>query len=101
MGWATGHIAKLRQGLTVSFRPRGTSMTGRIASGQLCTVAPVVDATTLRVDDIVLCKVRGAEYLHLVKAIQGERFQIGNNRGHINGWIGANAIYGKLIGLGD
>jgi hypothetical protein len=34
----------------------------------------------------VLCKVRGAEYLHLVKAIQGSRFQIGNNRGHVNGW---------------
>jgi hypothetical protein len=101
MGWATGHIAKLRQGLTVSFRPRGTSMTGRIASGQLCTVAPIEDVATLRVDDIVLCKVRGAEYLHLVKAIQGERFQIGNNRGHINGWIGPNAIYGKLVGLGD
>jgi hypothetical protein len=101
MGWATGHIAKLRQGVTVSFRPRGSSMTGRIASGQLCTVSPVADAATLCVDDIVLCKVRGAEYLHLVKAIQGERFQIGNNRGHINGWIGASSIYGKLVGLGD
>jgi hypothetical protein len=101
MGWATGHIAKLRQGLTVSFRPRGHSMTGRIASGQLCTVAPVADATTLEVDDVVLCKVSGAEYLHLIKAIQGERFQIGNNRGHINGWVTARSIYGKLVGLGD
>jgi hypothetical protein len=43
----------------------------------------------------VLCKVRGAEYLHIVKAIRGERFQIGNNRGGINGWIGANGIFGK------
>jgi hypothetical protein len=101
MGWATGHIARLRQGLTVSFRPRGSSMTGRIASGQLCTVAPVEDTTSLRVDDIVLCKVRGAEYLHLIKAIQGARFQIGNNRGHINGWVTANAIFGRLVGLGD
>jgi hypothetical protein len=101
MGWATGHIAKLRQGLTVSFRPRGSSMTGRIASGQLCTVAPVEDATSLRVDDVVLCKVGGAEYLHLIKAIQGPRFQIGNNRGHINGWVTARSIYGKLVGLGD
>jgi hypothetical protein len=101
VGWATGHIAKLQQGLTVSFRPRGASMAGRIESGQLCTVAPVADAATLQVDDVVLCKVRGAEYLHIIKAIQGVRFQIGNNRGHINGWIGANAIFGKLVGLGD
>jgi hypothetical protein len=46
--------------------------------------------------DIVLCKIRGSEYLHFVKAIQGDRFQIGNNRGLINGWIGANGIFGRL-----
>lgn len=96
MGWASGYIAKLRAGETVSFRPRGHSMSPRIESGQLCTVAPV-DVTTLRTGDIVLCKVRGAEYLHIVKAIQGERFQIGNNRGFINGWVGASAIFGKLM----
>lgn len=79
MGWATGHIAKLREGVTVSFRPRGNSMLPKIHSGDLCTVAPV-DPGTLVVDDIVLCKVNGNEYLHLVKAIQGNRFQIGNNR---------------------
>jgi hypothetical protein len=71
-------------------------MKGRIESGQLCTVSPV-NASTLAVGDIVLCKVRGAEYLHIVKAISGERFQIGNNRGGINGWIGANSIFGKCI----
>jgi hypothetical protein len=31
----------------------------------------------------------------MVKAIQGARFQIGNNRGHINGWISAGAIFGR------
>ena len=71
-------------------------MEGRIESGHLCTVAPV-DCSTLSVEDIVLCKVRGAEFLHLVKAISGERFQIGNNRGGINGRIGANGIFGKCI----
>jgi hypothetical protein len=69
-------------------------MKGKIESGQLCTVAPV-DTATLQVGDIVLCKVNGREYLHLIKAIQGPRFQIGNNRGRINGWIGAGAIFGK------
>jgi len=96
MGWATHYIEKLRAGETVSFRPRGSSMKGRIESGHLCTVAPV-DSASLSVGDIVLCKVRGAEYLHLIKAIRGERFQIGNNRGGINGWIGANSIFGKCI----
>jgi hypothetical protein len=58
-----------------------------------------VDPGILEVGDIVLCKVNGREYLHLVKAIQGPRFQIGNNRGRINGWVSANAIFGKLVAL--
>ena len=70
-------------------------MSPRIESGQLCTVEPV-ETALLKVGDIVLCKVSGNEYLHFVKAIQGQRFQIGNNRGGINGWIGPNAVYGRL-----
>lgn len=100
MGWATPYITRLRAGETVSFRPRGNSMSPKIESGQLCTVAPV-DVSTLVVGDIVLCKVKGNEYLHLVKALQPGRFQIGNNRGFINGWIGANSIYGRLISVED
>ncbi len=97
MGWATRHIETLKLGEHVSFRPTGGSMTGRIESGQLCTVEPIDDISVLRIDDIVLCKVEGAEYLHLIKAIQGERFQIGNNRGYINDWIGADSIYGRCV----
>jgi len=41
--------------------------------------------------------VNGRQYLHLVRATQGRRFQIGNNRGRINGWISANAIYGRCV----
>jgi hypothetical protein len=100
MGWASGYIEKLRAGQTVSFRPRGNSMVGKIESGQLCTVTPV-DPATLKVGDIVLCKVRGREYLHLVKAIQGQRFQIGNNRGRINGWVSGGAIFGRCIKVED
>jgi hypothetical protein len=71
-------------------------MSPRIESGNLCTVAPI-DVAQVRVGDIVLWKVRGAEYLHFVKAVQGGRFQIGNNRGGINGWVGASAIFGRLV----
>jgi hypothetical protein len=95
MGWATMYVASLQAGATVRFRPRG-SMRGKIDSGQLCTVEPV-DPATLSVGDIVLCKVNGREYLHLIKAIQGGRFQIGNNRGRINGWVSASCIFGRCI----
>ncbi|HZZ78935.1 MAG TPA: S24 family peptidase [Gemmataceae bacterium] len=94
MGWATQDIARLQAGETVQFRPKGNSMQGKIESGQLCTVEPV-DVESLEVGDIVLCKVNGSQYLHLVKAIQGKRFQIGNNRGRINGWVSENSIFGK------
>src|SRR4051794_10136507 len=96
MGWASGYIARLQRGETVRLRPRGASMKGKIESGQLCTIAPV-DQARLAVGDIVLCRVRGAEYLHLIKGIQGQRYQIGNNRGRINGWIGPRSIFGKCI----
>jgi len=95
MGWATHHIATLKKGETVSFRPRGNSMSGKIESGQLCTVAPIGNKP--EAGDIVLCKVGGKEYLHLIKSVKGDRFQIGNNKGRINGWVGLNAIFGKLI----
>ena len=75
-------------------------MSGKIESGQLCTVAPC-DPTSLEAGDIVLCKANGREYLHLVKAIQGPRFQIGNNRGRINGWVTAGAIFGRCIRIED
>jgi hypothetical protein len=96
VGWASSYIEKLRGGKVVSFHPRGSSMAGRIESGQLCTVEPV-DPASVRVGDIVLCKVNGRECLHLVKAIQGQRFQIGNNRGRINGWVSAGSIFGRCV----
>jgi hypothetical protein len=95
MAWASEHIAKLRKGGTVQFRPRGGSMRGKIESGQLCTVVPALDE--LRVGDVVLCKVNGRQYLHLVKAIQGDRYQIGNNRGRVNGWVTRGSIFGKCV----
>ena len=74
-------------------------MTGKVNDGQLCTVTPLVGDHELAVGDVVLCRVKGSQYLHFVKAIQGERFQIGNNRGGINGWITRRQIFGRLIAV--
>lgn len=71
-------------------------MTPKIRSGQLCTVEPVTADTALVVCDVVLCKVGGKHYLHNILAIDRDRYQIGNNRGHINGWVSRRAIYGLL-----
>lgn len=97
MSWATGHIERLQAGDTVSFRPRGHSMTGIINDGQLVTVRPLQDEEVLVPGAVVLCRVKGSQYLHLVKAVQGDRYQIGNNRGRINGWISRPAIFGVWV----
>lgn len=94
MSWALRAKEALRRGETVQVRPRGNSMQGKVNDGALVTLAPC-DVATLQVGDIVLVRVHGNDYLHLIKAIQGDRFLIGNNRGGINGWVGKNAIYGK------
>jgi SOS-response transcriptional repressor LexA len=74
-------------------RPRGHSMRGKVNDGDLVTLEPC-KPEELRSGDIVLVRVRGNVYLHLIKAIQGDRFLIGNNRGGINGWVGKNGVYG-------
>jgi hypothetical protein len=95
MGWADAHIAALREGKTVQFRPHGGSMTGKVESGQLVTVAPV--SGPVAVGSVVLCKVNGSQYLHLVTAVgQDGRYQISNNKGHVNGWCVAANVFGVL-----
>lgn len=97
MGWASAAIDELRRGSIVHIRPRGHSMRPRVNDRALCTLEPAQWSPVLGVGDIVLCRVRGREYLHSIRAIRGDRFQIGNNRGRINGWIGRHAIYGRLV----
>ncbi|MBA3726024.1 MAG: hypothetical protein H0W86_06130 [Armatimonadetes bacterium] len=54
---------------------------------------------TLRVDDIVLVRVKGGDFLHLIKAVDGERVLIGNNSCGLNGWVGKGSVYGKAISI--
>jgi len=70
-------------------------MAGKIESGQLVTVAPI-GKEELKIGNIVLCKVNGVQYLHLVKAISGDRIQIGNNKSRINGWTSRRNVFGLV-----
>ena len=94
MSWASFAKEALGRGETVQIRPRGHSMTGKVNDGDRVTLEPC-DPSTLQVGDIVLVRVHGTDYLHLVKAIQQNRFLIGNNRGGLNSWVGKQAIYGR------
>lgn len=95
MGYSVTHIEALKEGKQVKFRPHGSSMTPRIESGNLVTVDSVVDEFELDVGDIVLCKVRGKIYLHLISKIgEDGRYMISNNHGHDNGWTTRDKIYG-------
>jgi hypothetical protein len=84
MSWAIHAKEALGRGESVQVRPRGHSMTGKVDDGDCVTLEPV-DPTTLVV---------GHDYLHLIKAIRGTKFLIGNNRGGTNGWVGPQAIFG-------
>src|SRR5262245_60915051 len=90
--------ARVARGETVRFRPTGSSMAPLILSRQEVTVAPV-DPTRVEVGDIVLARVAGTTYLHLVVATDRERVQIGNNRGRVNGWTGHGRVFGLCVAV--
>jgi hypothetical protein len=95
MGALDAIAARVAEGRTVDFRSSGSSMVPLIRSRQLVTVAPV-DPTRLEVGDIVLARVAGTTYLHLVSAVDAtrSRVRISNNRGRVNGWTNHARVYG-------
>jgi len=101
MGWADAHIERLKMGLEAHFRPRGHSMEPRIRDRQLVVVQPLSSFYALNRGDVVLCTVKGHQYLHQILAIDAaaRRVLIGNMRGRQNGWTTYEKVYGKLTGL--
>ena len=96
--WAAQYILQLSQGQIVKFRPHGNSMQPRIESGQLVTLTPVTQENVIEVGNIVLCKVDGKYWLHLVSAIGSDgRYQISNNKNHVNGWCNRKNLYGIVV----
>jgi hypothetical protein len=99
MGVLEAIAGRVAGGATVEFRPSGASMVPLIRSRQLVTVAPV-DPNRVEVGDIVLARVAGTVYLHLVSAVDANgRVQISNNRGRVNGWTNHARIYGICIAV--
>lgn len=91
---------RVAAGETVEFRPAGDSMVPLIRSRQQVRVAPV-DPARLAVGDIVLARVAGTVYLHLVSAVDSarRRVQISNNRGRVNGWTGHDRVFGLCVAV--
>ena len=90
--------ARLRAGEAVECRPTVHSMRPIIKSRQLVTIVPV-ESSALRKGDVVLAKVGGRYLLHKVGALRGDRVQISNDRGHVNGWTGGDQVYGIVAAV--
>lgn len=85
----------------VTFKPHGNSMTPKINSGDEVTIKKVPLAA-FRVGDAAYCKVKGNIFLHLITAIdEGNKYQISNNHGHVNGWATAANMYGVCTKVKD
>lgn len=75
----------------------GNSMTPKLMSGEAVLMEPVTEATDLQKGDVVLAKVKGHYYCHLISAIRGKSYQISNNHKHVNGWVSKKNIYGRMV----
>lgn len=86
----------------ITITGKGNSMQPLIESGSSISLKKVLPSQ-LRVGDAVLCKVSKSIFVHLITAIDKDknRFQISNNKGHINGTIGTNNIYGLCVKVND
>lgn len=92
---------EMMKGKTGRITGIGNSMTPILKSRQPVIVSPIDENTILDKNDIVFCKVKGNYYLHKIcsmRVVEGnkEQFLIGNNHGHMNGWINKNKVYGKV-----
>ena len=95
-------VDKLSESDTVTFRPKGNSMHPLVKNGQEVTLRKF-SGNYVPPGSVVLCKVKGRIYLHKVVGVRSTKnqedhkvweYQIGNNRGRVNGWT--RIIYGVM-----
>lgn len=86
---------ELQAGRACTVSVPGHSMEPRIKSRQPVRIKPLEGDPAK--GDVVLAKVRGNMYLHLVAGVAqgGKQFLIANNHGHVNGWTKRSQVYGR------
>jgi hypothetical protein len=91
-------VERLRRGEVIEgYREGGNSMTPRIRHRQPVNIHPrQTRQHPPTPGDIVFCKVHGRYMMHLVTVVDGDRYQISNNHGHVNGWTTLDKIYGYV-----
>jgi hypothetical protein len=86
-------VKRLLQGETIKgYKEGGNSMVPLIYSRQPVDIRPV--DKVLSKGDIVFAKIGQRYYLHLISAVDGDRVQISNNHGHVNGWTHTSNVFG-------
>lgn len=100
-------VEVLREDIFAYMKPSGNSMTPIIHSKDKILienrdwVREAYGRYDYRVGDAVYCKVKGRYYVHLIKAIKKDGdslfYQIGNNKGRINGWTNESNVFGVVI----
>lgn len=102
MSKASDTMEKLRKGETIErYKEAGNSMLPIIKSNQPVMLEPVTGETELKKNDVVFCKVRGKYFTHKISAVKGKQYQISNNRGHVNGWVTKENIFGIVTKIWD
>jgi hypothetical protein len=100
--WADRAIKELQSNKNVIINPRGHSMSPLVKDNATVELSP---SSEYNVEDVVLVKVSGRVYLHKISAVKGSdkkmQYQISNNKGHVNGWVSKNSIFGKAIKISN
>ena len=76
-------------------------MRAAIKHGQTLTMSPVLSPSDIRVGDLVLVQWHEGNIFHLIGEIRGDQFLIVNSLGKVNGWVGGNAILGRVTRIVD
>lgn len=88
-------VERLKNGETIyRYKEGGNSMVPLIYSRQAVDIRPV--DKKIEPGDIAFCRIGRRFFTHLVTAVDGNRVQISNNHGHVNGWTHERNIYGLV-----
>ncbi len=111
--WAQAAIDALARGETCVLVPYGNSMRPLIFSGATVTLQPLSVDRPLCVGEAVLVDVGDRTTLHRVLSLcedaevrrdlvlPDEAVLIGDNRGHVDGWVSLSAVHGRVVAISN